>query len=150
MYTSALGDCQLPDPPRTEPSVHRNHFCPHLLLSRLTCIKGSFSAVVLWKMLGFWVYTMGWPSENRFGLLNRVRKTRNFLGYPENQPWLGFHLIYNTEDIWFTETTFSSSILYPNSSHCYVLLSSPSVRREQQASLSWPRSEPEDKFTSGL
>ena len=42
---------------------------------------------------------MGWPSENRFGLLNRVREKRNFLGYSDNQPWFAFHVVYNSEGI---------------------------------------------------
>ena len=67
---------------------------------RLTCIKGPFSTVVLWKMVEFWVYTVGWPSESRFALLNRVREKGNFLGYPDYQPQFGFHLVYNSEGIW--------------------------------------------------
>ena len=50
-------------------------------------------------MVGFWVYSVGWPSENRFGLLNSMREKRNFLGYPDSPPWLDFHLVYNSEGI---------------------------------------------------
>lgn len=116
---------------------------------RLTCIKGSFSTVILWRMVGFWMYAMERPSENRFDLLNRIREKRNILGYPENQPQFGFHFVYNSKGKKFMEITFSHSTLYPNSSYYCIWLLYPSVRK-QQASLFWPRSETEDRFTSGL
>lgn len=84
-------------PLRTEISVFRSHVFPHLCFWRLTYIKGSFSTVILWRMVGFWVYTMEWPSKTRFDLLNRIREKRNILGYPENQPQFDFQLVYNSK-----------------------------------------------------
>lgn len=77
-------------PLRTEPSMCRSHVSPHSLLSKVTCIKGPFFTVTLWKIVGFWVYTVEWPSENRFGLLNRMREKGNILGSPETDHGLPF------------------------------------------------------------
>lgn len=47
----------------------------------------SFSAVILWKMVGFWVPTVGQPDENRGGLVNRVRDKRS-LSHSLLFPWV--------------------------------------------------------------
>lgn len=69
---------------------------PHTNYLQRSIVLKKFLTVVLRKMVEFWVYSMGWPSENRFGLLNRVREDklscRRFPIIPNPEPLLSLGL----------------------------------------------------------